>query len=172
MRKLVCGFAVSLDGYIEGPAGEIDWILVDAEMDFSAQMKRYDSFFYGRKTYESILKMGPFRAGHAAHYVFSRTLQSVAEGCQLIRGDIVEAVRRIKNERGRDIALFGGAALLASLLDAGLVDEISMAIIPVLLGSGKPMVHRLRERVKLKLQETHAYSNGTVQLTYTVAHET
>lgn len=168
MRKLVSGFAASLDGFIEGPNGEYDWILINEEMDFAEQMKRYDTFLYGRKTYEAVLKMGAGKLTDAKHYVFSRTLNAVAPGFVLIKNEVGERVLQIKQEPGNDIALFGGASLLATMLDFNLVDEISIAVIPVLLSRGKHMVDILNNRVWLSLQKTYSYSNGTVQLTYTV----
>lgn len=168
MRKIVAGFAASLDGYIEGPNGEYDWILIDKEIDFAEQMKRYDAFFLGRRTYEKIAGMkGPSTPG-IKNYVFSNSLKEVAAPYTLIRGDIEQQVKKIKSSKGRDIAVFGGANLLASLLDLKLVDEISVAIIPVLLGKGKPMVDVLKKHIALKLTGTRAYANGTIQATYTV----
>jgi dihydrofolate reductase len=171
MRKVVSGFAASLDGYIEGPNGEYDWILIDKEIDFSEQMKRYDAFFYGRKSYEAVVKMGTNTSPGTVHYVFSNSLDSVAPGFTLIRGDIKNKILQMKQEPGKDIAVFGGANLLARLLDLNVVDELSIAIIPVLLGRGKPMVDELTSRVWLSLVKTHTYSNGTVQLTYTVKNK-
>ncbi len=167
MRKIVAGFACSLDGYIEGPNGEYDWILIDKEIDFSEQMKRYDTFFYGRKTYESVSKMGKIdRSAH--HFVFSNSLTEVKPGYTLIKGELFNEVMKIKKAAGKDIALFGGAGLLATLLDAKLVDEITVSFIPVLLGAGKPMVALLKDKVWLSLQHTKTYSNGTVVITYAV----
>lgn len=171
MRAVVSGFASSLDGYIEGPNGEYDWIVVDKEIDFAEQMKRYDAFLYGRRTYESVKKMGPNKDKSVRHYVISNSLQSVDEGYTLMKGDIASQIKKIKEDPGKDIAVFGGASLLASLFDMNLVDELSIAVIPVLLGKGKPMVEELAKHVKLELIKTHAYSNGTVQLTYKVKSE-
>src|SRR3954466_4030362 len=173
MRKLVSGFASSLDGYIEGPNGEIDWILIDKEIDFAEQMNRFDAFLYGRKTYEAVLRMGGTKNSKgSSHYVFSNSLQSIAPGFILIKKDIRETILKMKEQPGKDIAVFGGAVLLATLLDYSLVDEISIAVIPVLLGNGKPMVDVLASRVWLSLEKSHTYSNGTVQLTYAVKHKT
>lgn len=170
MRKVVSGFAASLDGYIEGPNGEFDWILVNKEIDFAEQMKRFDTFFYGRKTYEAVVKMGSRHRAGTAHYVFSNSLDKVAPGYTLIRGDIKSIILQMKQQPGKDIAVFGGANLLARLLDLQVVDELSIAVIPVLLGKGKPMVDELTGRVWLTLVKTHTYSNGTVQLTYSVRY--
>ena len=167
MRKLVAGFAISLDGYIAGPNNEFDWIIVNPEIDFAEEMKRYDTYLLGRKTYELSKGLGHL-FGKSKVYVFSKTLTETEEPAILIRSDIKQKVEEIKNESGKDIALFGGSELLTSLLNLDLVDEVSMAVIPVLLGSGIPMIRELNKRVTLILTDTKKYSNGTVQLTYDV----
>ena len=159
---------MSLDGYIEGPNGEYDWILIDKEIDFAELNKRYDTYLYGRRTYEAVRAMGQPPSGNDTHYVFSTTLSEVDRGFTLARGDIREEVLSIKAQPGKDIALYGGAGLLASLLNLGLVDEVSVSVIPVLLGRGKPMVEPLDQKAWLTLAGTKTYSNGTVQLTYNV----
>ena len=169
MRKVIAGFACSLDGYIEGPHGEYDWILVNKEIDFAEQMKQYDTFLYGRRTYEAVAKEGYRYPKSAAHYVFSHSLDRVADGFILVKGDLRKEVLAIKQSEGKDIAVFGGAGLLTSLLNQNLVDELSISFIPVLLGAGKPMVNFLDRRISLHLIKTHAYSNGTVNMTYQVS---
>src|SRR5688572_24974763 len=129
MRSVVSGFACSLDGYIEGPNGEYDWILIDKEVDFAEQMKRYDAFLYGRRTYESVRKMGPNKDKSAKHYVISTTLDSVDEGYTLLKTDVEAEIRKMRSADGKDIAVFGGAGLLASLLDLDLIDELSISVI-------------------------------------------
>jgi dihydrofolate reductase len=171
MRKIIAGFAASVDGYIEGQQGEYDWILMNPEIDFAEQMKRFGVFLYGRKTYEMVAKSRIKPVSSATHYVISSTLTDVAKGYSLINGDVKSQLRDLKQQDGKDIAVFGGALLLASLLDLQLVDEISIAVIPVLLGSGKPMVAALREKVWLEYATSKAYRNGTVQLTYKVIYK-
>ena len=168
MRKLVAGFASSLDGYIEGPNGEYDWIVIDKEINFAEQAKRFDAYFYGRNTYKAVRKMGGGAPKKDTHYVFSSTLNAVAKGFVLLNGNIREEVMALKQQPGKDIAVFGGAALLTSLLNEALVDELSIAIMPVLLGSGKLMVTTQTNRTWISLTDTKTYSNGTVQLTYAV----
>lgn len=168
MRKLVSGFASSLDGYIEGAAGEYDWITIDKEIDFNEQAKRYDAYFYGRRTYEALLNSNMPPVKGAVHYVFSKSLTEVAKGFILVKGDIKKEIKKIKEQEGKDIALFGGASLLASLLELDLVDEFTISVIPVLLGKGKPMVNPLSKRSWLKLTDTRTYANGTVMLNYEV----
>jgi dihydrofolate reductase len=170
MRKIVAGFASSLDGYIAGPKGEYDWILIDKEIDFREQMKRFDAFFYGRITYEVVSAMGNQSIPGVNHYVFSNTLSSVGKNYHLISGNVKEQVQKIKQQEGKDIAIFGGASLLTSLLDLHLVDEITVSIIPVLLGEGKPMVSVLKKKVWLTFLNSRSYSNGTLMVEYAVKY--
>jgi dihydrofolate reductase len=176
MRKVILQLAVSLDGFIEGPNGEYDWCFTDQDYGMADFFKRIDSVFYGRKSYELALSMGD-SAGEAAmpgfpklrEYVFSTTLRTVKPGAILINGDIEAAVRKIKNEPGNDIWLFGGASLTASLLNLGLVDEISLAVHPIILGGGKPLFSQITDRTPLTLLDTKSYSSGLVSLTYAFA---
>jgi dihydrofolate reductase len=170
MRKIVSGFASSLDGYIEGRSGEYDWILIDPEIDFREQLKRFDAFLYGRRSYEVVLSMGAKATPGIKNYVFSSTLDKVHEAFELVSSDAKEFLEKLKAMEGKDIALFGGASLLASLLEMKLVDEISIAVIPVLLGSGKPMVEELKNKVWLDLADSKTFSNGTINLTYNVRY--
>jgi len=174
MRKIILGLAVSLDGYIEGPNGEYDWCLTDQDYGMSDFFKRIDSSFMGRKTYELTLSMGDVAMPgfpKLKEYVFSNTLQEVKKGVILIKGDIAEQVKKIKNEPGKDIWLFGGASLTASLMNLGLVDEIGLAVHPILLGGGKPLFSQIDHRVHLDLMDTKTYSSGLVSLTYTLANK-
>jgi dihydrofolate reductase len=166
MRKIVAGFAASIDGYIEGPNGEYDWILIDKEIDFNQQMKRFDTFLFGRKTYEKMLPSGTRPARGITNYVFSNSLAFVDPNYILVKGNIKEELLDVKQQEGKDIALFGGASLLASLLDLHLVDELSISFIPVMLGMGKHMVGELTDRVRLSLLNTKTYANGTVLMTF------
>jgi dihydrofolate reductase len=171
MRKIIAGFAASVDGYIEGQHGEYDWILMNPEIDFAEHMKRFGVYLYGRNTYEVVKKSRIKPVSSATHYVVSNTLTDVAKGYTLIKGDVKNQLNALKQHDGKDIALFGGALLLASLLDLQLVDEISISVIPVLLGSGKPMVAALEEKVWLEYETSKIYRNGTVQLTYKVRYK-
>ena len=172
MRKIIAGFAISIDGYIEGPNGEYDWIIYDKEQfkELAAYWKKIDAMFYGRKTYEALLKnpgdgkTNPF--AHMKHYVFSNSLAKVKEGFILVNGDTKKEVMKIKNEPGKDIAVFGGAELACSLINLKLVDELMLAICPVLLGKGKSFFINIEERNYFILKETKTYSSGLVSLTY------
>lgn len=172
MRKLFAGFAVSLDGYIEGPNGEYDWIIFDKEQEkeLAKQWKETDAMFYGRKTYEMAMKnksevqSNPFT--HMKHYVFSNTLSEVKDGFILLKGDTKENVEQIKNMKGKNIAVFGGAELACALIELGLVDELVLAICPVLIGSGKPFFSHIKQRHYYNLKNSKTFKSGVVWLTY------
>ena len=171
MRKVVLNLAVSLDGYIAGPNGEYDWCFTDDDYGMSAFFKRIDSTFMGRKTYELVVAMeseAPPGFPKFKEYVFSNTLDKVREGAVLVRGDIKTEVQKIKNKKGKNIWLFGGADLISSLMDLQLVDEIILAVHPVILGSGKALFKDINERTWLTLTDQKFYSNGLVFLTYAV----
>lgn len=158
---------------MEGPNGEYDWMLAnpDPNYDYSDSAKRFDTFLMGRKTYEKLQSFNDPSLKQYHNYVFSRTLKEVADGFTLVDVDIIAFIRELRSKPGKEIALYGGASLLASFLDLGLVDEISMTIIPVMLGKGKPMVGLLNDRVWLTLVETKSFPNGNVILTYNVKHK-
>ncbi|HLX93450.1 MAG TPA: dihydrofolate reductase family protein [Puia sp.] len=175
MRKVYTSFAESLDGFIEGPKGEIDWIVQDqAHYKFLQELwESTDTMLYGRKSYEVVVAavrqskslMNPFK--HMKHLVFSSSLGFVEEGFVLIREDAGRMVEKLKNEPGKDIAVFGGASLACSLINRGLIDEIIVALSPILLGDGKRFFEGITGRYKFKLKNAISYSSGLVVLTYT-----
>ena len=172
MRKIVLQLAVSLDGYIEGPNGEFDWCFTDQDYGMSAFFKRIDSVFMGRKSYELAESMHADETvpgfPKLDQYVFSNTLKTIKEGSVLVSGDIKAEIKKIKRRKGKDIWLFGGADLISSLMDLQLVDEIILAVHPVILGSGKALFKDIQERTWLTLTDHKVYPNGLVFLTYTV----
>jgi len=167
MRKIILGVAVSLDGFIEGPNGEYDWCFTDQDYGMAEFFQRIDTVFMGRKSYELTLTMeGGGGMPSMKEYVFSNTLKKAKEGTTILSGDIKQSIEKIKKEAGKDIWLFGGAGLTSSLMNLGLVDEISLAVHPILLGSGKPMFTGIMKRIKLNLVDTKTYSTGLVSLVY------
>ena len=169
MRKIILGLAVSLDGFIEGPNGEYDWCFMDQDYGMSDFLKRVDTLFMGRKTYELTLTMKdngglpPMK-----EYIFSTTLKEVKKGAVLISENIKQQVEEIRNSEGKDIWLFGGALLTSSLMNLGLVDEIWLAIHPIILGRGKPLFSGIEKRIGLRLTDTKLYSTGLVSVAYEV----
>lgn len=168
MRKIILGLAVSLDGFIEGPNGEYDWCFTDQDYGMTEFLRRIDTLLMGRKTYEVAAAQGevsPWKG--VTTYVFSSTLTSVnGPHTQLVTGDAVSEINAIRSRPGKDIWLFGGARLTASLLEAGLVDELWLSVHPILLGSGKPLFQHMDTRRKLHLLESKTYDTGLVSLKY------
>lgn len=171
MRKVVFGGAMSLDGFIAGPNGEYDWIVMDPDVDFAALMARFDTFLIGRRTYEVMRRMGDAAppAPGIQNIVFSRTLRP--EDCPgaLLSDDAEGFVRDLRSRPGKDIALFGGGELFRSLLSAGLVDEVAVNVVPVLLGGGIPLLPPPADRARLALRTHRVYEKtGTVALEYDI----
>jgi dihydrofolate reductase len=170
MRQLVYSVAMSLDGYIAGPKGQSDWIVMDPEIDFGAMLGRFDAILLGRMTYEITRTQGGGGMPGMKSYVFSRTLQQADCRGVAVSDDPSSTIPALKAEPGKDIWLFGGGGLFRSLLELGLVDRVAVAVIPVLLGGGLPLLPNTSTRTELKLVEHHAYAKtGTVLLEYAVA---
>jgi dihydrofolate reductase len=142
MKRLRYQVAVSLDGFIAGPDGEYDWIVSDPSIDFGALFKEFDTAVMGRKTHEVMTAQGGSGALTGLDVVvFSKSLPSkTAKGIRVTQEEASDVVATLKKRPGRDIWLFGGGALFRSLLDAGLVDTVEVALMPVLLGSGIPLL--------------------------------
>lgn len=170
MRKVVYGGAMSLDGFIAGPNGEYDWIVTDPDIDFAALMRRFDTFLIGRRTFEMMRRAG--MAGSTPgiqSIVCSRTLRR--EDCPdaLLTDNAERIVNELRVNQGKDIALYGGGDLFRSLLAAGLVDEVSVSVVPVLLGGGVPLLPSPADRARLRLKQHRIYSTtGTVALEYDI----
>ncbi len=171
MRRVRFSVAMSLDGYVAGPNGEIDWILMDPEIDFSALMSEFDTALLGRMTYETTRQQG--RSGGVPGmdtYVFSRTLRQTDSPGVIVTDKPAETLASLRSKRGKDIWLFGGGSLFRSFLELGLVDTVEVAVIPVLLGDGLPLLPQPARQSRLKLVKHRVYEKtGTVSLEYRLA---
>jgi dihydrofolate reductase len=184
MRKLIYPQLVTLDGYVGGPKGELDWHVTTPDMHavFNALQLSYGGYAMGRRTYEVMRgwdELGA-RPEDAAEYrgfhegwialpklVVSSTLREVGPNASLAKGDPVAAVRALKAGEGRPIAI-AGTQLAAALAAAGLIDEYVLLVHPVLLGGGTRLFRDGLGRQRLKLLDTEAYPSGIVRLDYAV----
>ena len=178
MRKVILDLAVTLDGFIEGPNGEVDWCIMDEEMAFEQFLSEIDTILYGRKSYELWGEYTPadkaseneqqiWALVHSKKkIVFSTTCTESSGEVQYINSNIEEEIRKLKQGPGKDIWLYGGASLISTFINLGLVDEYRLSVHPVVLGAGKPLFESLHERLSLVLTDVRRYSSGVVQLVY------
>jgi len=168
MRRVVYSVAMSLDGYIADPQGGYDWIVMDPEIDFDAMFKRFDAVLMGRKAYDAAKQSG-YGMPKPETYVFSKTLPQADAPDVTVSNDPKRTVAALKQQKGKDIWLWGGGELFRSVLELGLVDQLEVAIIPVLLGDGLPLLPRTGSRAQLKLTGQKLYKKtGTMMLSYDV----
>lgn len=171
MRRVRYQVACSLDGYIAGPQGESDWIVMDPEIDFSALFDQFDTLLMGRRTFETLAAQGQSGGMPGlSTFVFSASLrQSDHPHVTIVQDHPEQTVAELKGQVGKDIWLFGGGALLRSFLERGLVDTVEPAIIPVLLGGGIPFLATPAPTTPLTLTGHRLYQkSGIIVLEYAV----
>ena len=169
-RRLRYGVAMSLDGFIAGPNGEYDWIVMDPAIDFATLFKEFDTAVMGRKTYQVLTAQGGDGAMPGLEVlVFSRTLPAATHpGVRILNDDPREVVAALKAKPGRDIWLYGGGSLFRTLLDAGLVDTVEVAVVPVLLSAGVPLLPPGATTKLILADQKTLPASGIVALAYSV----
>ena len=172
MRRVRYSVAATLDGFIADPHGGYDWIIMDDAIDFAAMYAEFDTFVMGRKTWEvtAPTEFGDM-FGDKEVIVFSRTLKSARPGVTIVSTSPADTVRELKQKAGKDIWLFGGASMFRTLADAGLVDTVEVAIMPVLLSEGIPLITPGARVTGMRLDKCETLpKSGIVMLSYTSPH--
>jgi dihydrofolate reductase len=183
MRKVIFTMSVSIDGFIETAGGDISWSSPDPELEHHVidRESTIDTHLYGRRLYETMVAYWPkadenpsaskFDIEYARIWkekrkiVFSKTLVHVGGNCQLIRGNISEEIKKLKEQPGKDMFV-GGPNLASTFMKLGLIDEYWLYVNPIILGGGRPMFPQGGDRINLKLIETHRFGSGVVLLKF------
>ena len=182
MRKVIYSMGVSLDGFIAGPGGEIDWSAPDEELHrfHNERTRELGAQLCGRRLYEEMTywetaEENPSAAEYELEFariwkdlpkiVFSTTLEKVEGNARLVRDGVAEEVAKLKEQSGKDMAV-GGAGLASTLIELSLVDEYRLFVSPVVLGGGTPYFPALDERINLELVETRTFGSRVVHLRY------
>ena len=193
MRKTIAALQVSVDGFIEGPNGELDWAMAEDEetwRDLDEMLKTVDTIILGRKMYPDyeqywlailanpagILPLSgktatkneiafARRADKIPHIVLSKTLDKVAWKTTRVVRD-VEEIRKMKQQPGKDMYVVGGATLVSSLMNLRLIDELRLMANPLVLGGGKALFKDVKERHTLKLVQAKSLKSGKVSVVY------
>jgi dihydrofolate reductase len=193
MRKIIAALQTSVDGFIEGPNGELDWAIAEDEetwRDLFEMLSSVDTCILGRVMYpdyeqywlavladpSGILPLTERAAtkneiayarwaDKTPHVVLSRTLDKVAWKTARIARD-VEEIRKLKQQPGKDMQVVGGATLVSSLMNLGLIDELQLMVNPLILGGGKALLKDVKERHALKLMRARPLKSGKVSLVY------
>jgi len=182
-RRIIAYLATSADGYIARPDGDVEW-LNRRPHDVDYGMKRFyasiDTILWGRKTYDWLvhyykkrgMTTGLFDAT-VANYVFSRKPpKRPAAGVEFVTQPLKAFAKRLRATPGKHIWMMGGAGLIGSFLDAGELDELDIHVIPVLIGTGIPLVAPRHRDIELRLLGSKKYSDGVVRLRYAIERNT
>jgi dihydrofolate reductase len=167
MKKLRYGVAMSLDGFIADEHDGYDWIVHDDAIDFKAIWNQFDTLVMGRRTFEvTLAQNGGGKKGFTVVVCSTTLKQDDHPKVTIVNDRVIDRVAALKEEAGKDIWLFGGGNLFRTLYDAGLVDMIEIALIPVMLGSGIPVIAPGVHTKTLRLLDSKTLPSGIVMLTY------
>jgi dihydrofolate reductase len=188
MRRVIYGMMVSLDGFVETPNREIDWIVIDEELHkyVNDQESAVDTYLYGRRIYQLMADFWPTADENpsAPEYivefariwkkmpklVFSNTLEQVGWNARLVRDDVAGEIAKLKAQPGKDLEV-AGAELASTVMRLGLIDEYQLYVQPVILGAGRRMFPELERKIELRLVETRTFGSGVVLLRYQSAEQ-
>ena len=189
MRKIILLMHVSLDGFVSGPNGEIDWIIhTEEEQNYVTDfLNTVDTVLFGRVTYQMMECFWPtvhahpvwskskYHAEHALwiekteKIVFSKTLEKVDwNNSRLVKEHIAEEIAKMKQQSGKNIVMIASTNLVQTFMQLGLIDEYRINVNPIVIWGGKPLFKNIKDRIDLKLVETKTFSSGVVELVYGV----
>jgi dihydrofolate reductase len=181
MRKIIVSNLVSLDGFMAGPNGELDWFVVDEEFNDYANdlLSKVDAILFGRVTYQLMANYWPTpsaitnepliadKMNNLPKIVFSKTLEKVEwNNSRLVKDNIEGEISKLKQQPGKDIVIFGSGSIVSTFTQSGLIDEYRITVNPVVLGSGKPLFKSIKDRIKMKLLKKKTFDSGVVLLYY------
>jgi dihydrofolate reductase len=172
MRKIIAYLATSADGFIARPDGDVSWLDRPRPNDnygMPAFLRSVDTVIMGRVTWETGQKLGGAVVDGKRNIILSRTLPfHAAPGATVENVDAADLAKRLRAEKGRNVWLMGGADVFADFLSAGALDELIIHVVPVLIGSGIPLLTPSAKQTELKLKSTRRFSDGVVRLHYEV----
>jgi dihydrofolate reductase len=180
MRKIILSVAVSLDGYIEGPNREVDWLEFNDETGKALNkfLEEIDTVLYGRLSYETWGKYIPSDSSpdfeknfyslleKMNKYVFSSSKEEFEGNPIVVKSDISKVIQKLKQLPGKDIWLYGGSRLISTFINLDLIDEFRITVFPIILGAGNPLFKDIKHSVKLKLIDTRNGKSGVVEFKY------
>jgi dihydrofolate reductase len=166
-RQIVLYIATSLDGFIAGKSGEIDWLFTDQDYGYAGFLDTIDVVIMGRKTYEQVLTFGEYPYKGIEGYVFSRSRAGAKdENVTFVSAHLPRFVGSLRAKPGKDIWLAGGAEVVHAFMQHNLIDEYVLSIHPIILGSGIPLFKPPALTTKLVFLKSRTFGSGLVQLTY------
>ncbi|GEK29869.1 MAG: dihydrofolate reductase family protein [Kurthia sp.] len=172
MRKVILYIATSVDGYIAKEDGSISWLedveMTEADTSYEQFYDSVDTVIMGRTTYDQIttelsLDMYPYE--DATSYIMTSREADKRENCHFVAGSIIELVKKLKAEAGSNIWIIGGNGVIQALVEANLIDEYQITLIPIILGKGIPLFNEMEEPVKLKASSSNC-KNGMITTIY------
>jgi dihydrofolate reductase len=184
MRKVILDMLVTLDGFFEGPNGELDWTFIVWDEEFQKysnnELRSMDAILYGRVAYQKtshilVDELGPEtestiefvnNVNNIKKVIFSRTLEKVEGNAKIVRENIAEEISTMKQEPGKDLMLIGGPELVSTFIQLDLIDEYRIGVVPMILGEGKSLFKAVNDTLSLKLIKTETFNSGLVILHY------
>jgi dihydrofolate reductase len=195
MGKIISFMHISLDGFVAGPNGEMDWIKVDEEIfnHVGKRISQGDTALYGRKTFQLMENYWPTAGDnptatrheieHSKWYknankiVLSKTMRdsgSLEVGptkTKIISDNVPDKIIEIKKQSGKEILLFGSPTATHSLMKLNLIDGFWLFVNPIILGQGIPLFVDIKEKIKLNLLTTKQFNSGVIELNYSVSKQ-